>query len=299
MSFFKKFNFKSTKKVLFYTYFTLFITLAVSYRWVPMIKHAIKYQPKEADLTASSFPSKSPEINHPELNYLLTSSLDNTKKFIKESVDSQQCGVNIQGSQNYVARNSTGATFICQSGTNINIYIIFPWQLDKHGRKIQLTAKIISDDRQWVLGSSDRVEGTNQGLSVLIGSEFNKETEKLLLSDFSTQVMVGTASQEGNNRSEKELAQRRAVTMREFHNKTFGKRPEYLLNLGRFQKNRCDKYYPNTTKYQRPIIMMNVIREPNSPDPNRNELREIIKEKLESLGYGLSSTCYSDFDLSV
>jgi hypothetical protein len=149
------------------------------------------------------------------------------------------------------------------------------------------------------LGSSDSVEGTNQGLSVLIGSEFNQETEKLLLSEFSTQIMVGTASQEGNDRSQKELAQRRAVAMREFHNKTFGKRPEYLLNLGRFQKDRCDKYYSNTTKYQRPIIMMNVIREPDSPNPDRTELREIIKEKLESLGYGLSSTCYSDFDLSV
>jgi hypothetical protein len=49
--------------------------------------------------------------------------------------------------------------------------------------------------------------------------------DNLLLSDFSTQIMVGTASQEGNDRSEKELAQRRAVAMREFHNKTFGKRP--------------------------------------------------------------------------
>ena len=87
--------------------------------------------------------------------------------------------------------------------------------------------------------------------------------------------------------------------MREFQNKTFGKRPEYLLNLGRFQKDRCSKYYPNTTKFQRPIIMINVIREPNSPDPDRTDLKIIIKEKLDVLGYGLSSTCYSDFDLSV
>ena len=300
MIFLEKLSSESVKKILFYMCFLpCFVALAVMYRWIPLLKWANgQHRHREANPIVSTLPSTSPEKVYPELNSLINSSLDDTKSFIQQSVDSKQCGVNIQGSQNYVARNATGATFICQSGTNINIYVIFPWQI-YNGKKIQLTAKIMSGDRQWLLGSSDRVEGTNQGLSVLIGSEFNKETEKLLLSNFSTQIMVGTASEEGDNRSQKELAQRRAVAMREFQNKTFGKRPEYLLNLGRFQKDRCSKYYPNTTKFQRPIIMMNVIREPNSPDPDRTDLKKIIKEKLDSLSYGLSSTCYSDFDLSV
>jgi hypothetical protein len=144
MHFFKKVNSESIRLIAFYTLGSLFAVMAIKVRWVPMIKHIIgHYRHQESDSTISPFPSKSPEKSHPELNNLLASSLDNTQKFIRESIDSKQCGVNVQGAENNVSRNSTGATFFCQEGNITNIIVIFPWQLDKHGRKIQFTAKII------------------------------------------------------------------------------------------------------------------------------------------------------------
>ena len=179
-------------------------------------------------------------------------------------------------------------------------YITWNPQKDDTGHEFQMTAKILASDHQWKIGSISEVEGTKKGLSILIENEMDKKAKSEITSEFSTQIAVGTASTEGNNTLEKERGHNRAVSIRQFITKNYGTKPKYLLNLGKFQDKKCsDEYYHETksTKYQRPIIIISINRQPGSSEPDKKYVEKITKKNLDSLGYGLSYRCYSDFDL--
>jgi hypothetical protein len=94
--------------------------------------------------------------------------------------------------------NFIGGVVICAGNINI-ITIVFNPERDKAGHKFQMIAKILASDHQWKLGSISEVEGTNKGLSILMNDELNKGSEKEIISELSTQIVVGTASREGND----------------------------------------------------------------------------------------------------
>jgi hypothetical protein len=198
--------------------------------------------------------------------------------------------------------NFIGGVIICAGNINI-ITIVFNPERDKAGHKFQMIAKILASDHQWKLGSISEVEGTDKGLSILMDDELNKGSEKEIISALSTQIVVGTASREGNDRLEKQRAHDRAVEIRRFVNKSYGVRPKYLLNLGRFKEEKCNnKYYrdkSSASKYQRPIIIMNILREPGMPELEQKDIEKSVKKNLDSLGFGLSHQCYSNFDLGL
>jgi hypothetical protein len=180
--------------------------------------------------------------------------------------------------------------------------IFFKPETDSKGQKFQTVAKILASDHQWKIGSINEVEGTNKGLSILVADELTKKAEQELSSELSTQVVVGTASREGSDILEKERAHKRAVEIRKFITINYGVRPKYLLNMGRFKEEKCkDKYYHEgrSTRYQRPIIIMSILRESNSPEPEQKNIEIMLKKNLDSLGFGLSYQCYSDFNLGL
>lgn len=179
-------------------------------------------------------------------------------------------------------------------------YVIWASEKDAKGSEFQMTAKILASNHQWKMGSTSEVEATEKGLSILMSDELNKQSEEDFKSKLSIQITVGTASIEGDKMMEKERAHQRAVSIRTFINKNYGVRSKYMLNLGKFQDEKCKKKYfheAKTSKYQRPIIIINIKRKPNSPELDESQVKEIIKKNLSSLGFGLSYQCYSDFDL--
>jgi hypothetical protein len=231
-----------------------------------------------------------------DINEVFKDALDRVRIMAEKKSGIEKCGIFIDNSKIEVQENFYGGYVDCKTA----ITIIFNPQKARQGHKLQMIAKILASDHQWKIGSSSQVEGTTKGLSILIDNEIGKQAEKELESDFSTQITVGTASSEGDNISEKERAQQRAVAIRQFITSNYGTRPKYLLNLGKFQDNKCNKkYFHNTisTRYQRPVIIMSIIRESNSPEPDKIEIEKIVKKNLDSLGYGLSYKCYADFDL--
>jgi hypothetical protein len=52
-------------------------------------------------------------------------------------------------------------------------------------------------------------------------------------------------------------------------------------------------------KYQRPIIIMSIVREHNVIELEKKDVEKSIKKNLDSLGFGLSYQCYSNFDLGL
>jgi hypothetical protein len=181
-------------------------------------------------------------------------------------------------------------------------YVVWNREKDAEGSEFQMTAKILASNHQWKIGSTSEVEGTKEGLSILMSDELSKQSEEDLKSKLSIQVTVGSASIEGDTMTEKERAHERAISIRKFVAKNYGVTPKYMLNLGKFKNKQCEKKYfheVKTSKYQRPIILINIRRESNSSEPDESQLKKIIKKNLSSLGFGLSYKCYSDFDLTL
>jgi hypothetical protein len=180
--------------------------------------------------------------------------------------------------------------------------VVWDREKDAKGSEFQMTAKILASNHQWKIGSTSEVEDTKEGLSILMSDELSKQSEEDLKSKLSVQVTVGSASMEGDKMTEKERAHERAVAIRKFIAKNYGVTPKYMLNLGKFQDKACEKKYfhqTKTSKYQRPIIIINIKREPNSSELDESQLKQVIQKNLSSLGFGLSYQCYSDFDLTL
>lgn len=228
----------------------------------------------------------------------VNNSFPSLKELVQQVSTSGKCGVAIENSDIEVQENNK-ITIIINCGI-INNIIIWNPQTDEKGRKFQMVAQILASNHQWKMGSITEVEGTNKGLSILKDDDLSKEAAKILVSKASTQITIGAASTEGNDVAEIERAYGRAVEIRKFITKNYGVTPKYLLNLGRFQGKQCDSTYyhqATSTKYQRPIVIMSLIRETGSPEPDKKYIEKIVKEKLDSLGRGLSYKCYSNFDL--
>jgi hypothetical protein len=213
----------------------------------------------------------------------------------------QKCGIFIEKSNIDMQESNVPAYVDCSNNYITLIYAPQIYIFDGKSYKVQMVAKILASDHQWKINSTSEVEGTKKGLSILAETELGGEARKAFTSKLSTQIAIGTASIEGDDKSEYERANNRAVKIREFITQNYQRRPEYILNLGRFNSKQCEGIYytkATKTKYQRPIIIVSFLRESNSPEPTKEDLIPKLQENLDSLGYGLSYKCYSNFDLT-
>jgi hypothetical protein len=211
--------------------------------------------------------------------------------------------VDISNNSDNAIEDSPNVKLIINCGNiMVNNFYFFKPEIDDEGHKFQMVIKILARHHQWKIGSTKELEGTDRGLSILKGNELTTKAEKELVSAFSTQIVVGTASKEGDVVTEKQRAHERAIEIGKFISKSYDAKPKYLLNLGRFEDEKCqDKYYHEaiSTKFQRPVIIMSILRDNGTPEPEQKQVEKMVKNSLDSLGFGLSYQCYSNFSLVV
>lgn len=220
-----------------------------------------------------------------------------TKSIIQQMIFNGTC-VDVSNNSNFSIEDLKDITLIINCGI-INNYFTKP-ESDSKGHRFQMVIKILARHHQWKISSIKEIEGTNKGLSILKGNELTTKVEKELVSEFGTQIVVGTASKEGNVVIEKQRAYERGIEIGKFISNNYDGKPKYLLNLGRFEDEKCkDKYYHEaiSTKFQRPVIIMSILRDNRTPEPDQKQVDKMIKKSLDSLGFGLSYQCYSSFDL--
>jgi hypothetical protein len=222
------------------------------------------------------------------------------KSIQQQMISNGKC-IDISNNSNNAIEDLQNVTLIINCGNiMVNNFYFFKPEIDGKGHKFQMVIKILARHHQWRLASIKELEGTNQGLSILKGNELTTKAEKELVSAFSTQIVVGTASREGDAIQEKQRAYERAVEIGKFISNNYDAKPKYLLNLGRFEDGKCkDKYYHEavSTKFQRPVIIMSILRDDGSPEPEQKQVEKMVKNSLDSLGFGLSYQCYSNFNL--
>jgi hypothetical protein len=118
----------------------------------------------------------------------------------------QKCGIFIEKSNIDMQESNVPAYVDCSTNYITLIYAPQIYVFDGKSYKVQMVAKILASDHQWKINSTTEVEGTTKGLSILAETELGSEARKAFTSKFSTQIAIGTASIEGDDKSEYERA---------------------------------------------------------------------------------------------
>jgi hypothetical protein len=165
---------------------------------------------------------------------------------------------------------------------------------DAKGRRAAFDFIILTKDFTWVKGSTFEVESKGRVVpeAQVIPAVFTPQIRKSLTQSPGL-IAVGLASQEGGKAAEEQRASRRSRTVASWMLHLAGPHTHvWRLNLGQY-KSECSGQVDRDTSFQRPLILIGVLRAQEGVD-----LAQALADAIGGKANLPSRECYSRFDLS-
>ena len=159
-------------------------------------------------------------------------------------------------------------------------YFAYEEGQDSQGRVAEFNIAVLSVEYKWQLGSTYQIKYNNEIINLeSLKSRLQEEGIQTIMEDPSEIISVGTASCEGDIKSEQSRALERSKQIQLLVKKLFSDslsvKAYRLLNLGQFQRKDCQSDQ-DLTAYQRSIIIIGVKKQDEGVI-----LDEALRDRLE------------------
>lgn len=160
-------------------------------------------------------------------------------------------------------------------------YFAYEQGRDSQGRIAKFNIAVLSVEHQWLLGSNFQIKYQDKIISLdFLKLKLEQEGIQNIMDNPSEIISVGTAACEGNvavsQRIALERSQQVQLLAKKLFNQTASVKGYRLLNLGKFQRNDCQKNR-NLTAYEKSVIIIGVKKQSAGVI-----LDEALRDRLEN-----------------